>query len=496
MPRISPATSARKSTPGIFSREYLWVTLGSCSLVFLGAFESLAVTTIMPLISSELNGQSLYALAFAGPLATGVIGMVIAGNWSDRNGPVRPLYTAAAIFTVGLIIAGTATSMVVFVAGRLVQGFGTGAVIVALYVVLARVFPPHLHPAIFAGFAAAWVVPSLVGPFLAGVIAEQFSWHWVFLGVVGLVVIAVLMVKPTLDKISRQETNTSVEWALGRIGWASVAALAVLALSLIPETVTSLLPAIPLSFLPAVPAISGVLAGVAAIIAIAASRPLLPTGTLLARKGLPSVILLRGLSAAAFLGAEVYIPYVLIEKYAFSPKLAGLALTLGAVSWSLASWLQGVLSRQLTDAGSTIIGAALVLVAVVVVFVTILLMLPSGIAITAWVFGGAGMGLMYPRIGTMMLAMSTPLNQGFNSAAMSIADSMGAALALATTGIVFAVFASSGLSFAGVFAFAVVLAIAALIIAPRVTGSRELETSASSSASSSASDTIAADIGT
>ena len=31
--------------------------------------------------------------------------------------------------------------MVVLVAGRLVQGFGTGAMIVALYVVVARAFP-------------------------------------------------------------------------------------------------------------------------------------------------------------------------------------------------------------------------------------------------------------------------------------------------------------------------------------------------------------------
>ena len=76
-----------RDAAGIFRPPYLWVTVGTCALVFLAAFESLAVTTIMPLVSRELNGGSLYALAFAGPLATGVIGMVGAGNWSDRRGP-------------------------------------------------------------------------------------------------------------------------------------------------------------------------------------------------------------------------------------------------------------------------------------------------------------------------------------------------------------------------------------------------------------------------
>ncbi len=452
MPRISSGSRAPDITSSIFSREYLWVTLGSCSLIFLGAFESLAVTTIMPVVSADLNGQSLYALAFAGPLATGVIGMVIAGNWSDRRGPVRPLYTAAVVFTLGLIVAGTAASMVVFVVGRLVQGFGTGAVIVAIYVMIARVFPAHLHPSIFAGFAAAWVIPSLIGPFLAGVVAEQFSWHWVFLGVVGLVVIAVFMVKPTLDKLPKQRPNTSVPWLLTPIAWATTAALAVLALSTLSE----------------LPTIGGVLAGIAAIVAILSARPLLPRGTLRARRGLPSVILLRGLTAAAFFGAEVYLPYVLIEKYEFSPSIAGLSLTLGGVSWALASWLQGLLSDRLSHAASTVIGTALVVLAIVAIFVTVLFMLSPVISIVAWVFSGAGMGLMYPRISTMTLAASTPENQGFNSAALSISDSMGGALSLATTGIVFAALASFGLSFAGVFAFALAIAITALVVAPRV----------------------------
>ncbi len=103
MPRTTPAATLESA--GIFHREYLLVTLGACALVFLAAFESLAVTTIMPLVSRELDGAALYALAFAGPLATGVIGMVAAGNWSDRRGPVGPLYASVAMFVLGLLVS-------------------------------------------------------------------------------------------------------------------------------------------------------------------------------------------------------------------------------------------------------------------------------------------------------------------------------------------------------------------------------------------------------
>ncbi|MBX3090890.1 MAG: MFS transporter [Cryobacterium sp.] len=450
----APQGSARS---GLFSRGYLWITIGSCALVFLGAFESLAVTTIMPVVSADLDGASLYALAFAGPLATGVIGMVLAGNWSDRSGPVAPLYTSSVLFAIGLLIAGTSFTMPMLVAGRLIQGLGTGAVTVALYVVVARVYPARLHPSIFAGFAAAWVIPSLIGPFAAGLVTELLTWHWVFLGVVGLVALATAMVAPALRGLHGRPRESGPDappapWAFRRIAWATLAAAAVLTLSLVSE----------------VPGIGTPLALVAAAIAIFAVRPLLPVGTLVARRGLPSVILMRGLAASAFFGAEVYLPYLLIERYGFNPSLAGLALTLGALAWAGASWLQGRLAERLRDAVCTTMGGALVLAAILSALLTTLFGLPPAVAIAGWVLGGGGMGLIYPRLSTLTLALSAPAAQGFNSSALAIGDSLGSALSLAITGVVFAAFATIGLPFAGVFAFASVIAIIAIAVAPRV----------------------------
>ncbi len=126
---------------GIWGPAYVWVTVGSVALVFLAAIQSLAVTTVMPVVSADLDGASLYAVAFAGTLATSVIGMVAVGAWCDRGGVLAPLSVAVALFVAGLVIAGLAPSMEVLVAGRLIQGLGTGGQTVALYVVVARVYP-------------------------------------------------------------------------------------------------------------------------------------------------------------------------------------------------------------------------------------------------------------------------------------------------------------------------------------------------------------------
>jgi MFS family permease len=350
--------------------------------------------------------------------------------------------------------------MPLLVAGRLVQGLGGGALTVALYVLVARIYPALLHPKIFAAFSAAWVIPSLVGPFAAGIVAQVFSWHWVFLGVVGLVIPALVMIAPVLrglpaDKGAQQPPTP---WALDRLAWATLAALAVLGLNLSREV-----------RLPGLTAAPALLAVAAVVIALVAVRPLVPRGTLAARRGLPSVILLRGLASAAFFGAEVYLPYLLIEQYDFSPTFAGLTLTGGALAWAGASAVQGRLGARLPHRRAVRIGSLMVLGAVVLALATTALHWPAAVAIAGWIFAGGGMGLLYPRLSVMTLALSAKENEGFNSSAMSISDSLGGALALATTGIVFAAFTTTTESFAGVFALAAVVAAAAVGVAPRVT---------------------------
>ena len=444
------ATQTAKSA-GIMSGAYLWITIGACALVFLGAFESLAVTTVMPAVSTDLDGERLYALAFAGPLATGVIGMVVAGNWADRRGPVAPLYASVALFVVGLLVAGFAPTMEVLVAGRFAQGLGNGGLMVALYVVVARVYPRALHPAIFAGFAAAWVVPSLVGPTVAGAVTELWSWHWVFLGVVFLVVPALLMVVPALRGLSG-DGDVTIPWAFGRLGWSVLAAVAVLGLNLVGD----------------IPGAGPVLAAAAVVVALVAVRALLPAGTLRARRGLPSVLLVRGLAAAGFFGAQVYIPYLLTERYEVSPTIAGLTLTGGALAWSAAATVQGRMGVRLSSVTAVRIGTILVVAGVVLALAAAVLTAPVVVIIVAWVVAGVGMGLMSPRTSALTLEMSEPENQGFNSAAMTVADSFGSALALAITGVLFTGLAAITDPFVAVFALAGVIALAAAVLAPRV----------------------------
>jgi hypothetical protein len=82
------------------------------------------------------------------------------------------------------------------------------------------------------------------------------------------------------------------------------------------------------------------------------------------------------------------------------------------------------------------------------------------------------MGLVYPRLSTLTLAYSSTRDQGANSAALSIADAIGAAAAIAVLGLVF-VSAPPAAAFVGVFACAAAIAASALLPAFRVSAADE-----------------------
>lgn len=441
------------SAAGIWRSPYAWVSVGTVALVFLAALESLAVTTVMPVIAADLDGRSLYALAFAGTLATSVIGMVASGAWADRSGPAAPLTAAVAMFVAGLLLAGLAPDMVVLIAGRLAQGLGAGGMTVALYVVVARIYPPALHGRILAAFAAGWVLPALVGPFLAGAVTELLHWRWVFLGVVVLAVGAFGLLLP---RLAHPELRSSADGTpapvAARLGWSIVVAAGVLGLSVASETGAAAVVVV-------------VAAGAVIVVAV---RPLLPPGTLRSGRGLPSVILFRASVAAAFFSAEIYVPYVFIEEYGFSPVVAGLALTGAALLWATGSELQSRAGDRWSAPRILRAGLGLTVVSLVIVTVGVALHLPAAVLIVAWTLGGGGMGLVYPRITMLMLAQSAPSEQGKNSAALSIAEAAGSASAIAVAGLTVAAIGGGAAGFVGAFVLATAIALIGAVPASRV----------------------------
>ena len=450
--RPDTGTAVPDAGGGIVSPALRATTIGVLALVSLHAFEALALTTVMPTIARELDGASLYAMAFTATLASGIVSIVWSGNLADRRGPRPPLLIGLVLFAAGLVIAGLAPSMGLLVAARVVQGLGAGMTSTALYVLVTRVYPQRLHTAILAGFSAAWVVPSVAGPFVAGLITERIGWRWVF----GLALVVLVVAAALLGRIVaglRQEV-VDVPWRWRSIAASVVLAVAVLGLNAVAERLDPV----------------GVTVAVLALVVVGLTLlPLTPRGTLRAARGLPTDIALRALAFAAFSGAEVYLPRLLTERDGLSPSLSGVALTVTGVTWFAGSWVQGRWDRHFEIGLTAAVSLAAITVTLVALAGAVLLDAPTWVVIALFPVLGLGIGTLYPRVTAQALSRAASTEQGFVSSALQIGDSSGAATAIALSAIVFAGAGSSvpG-AYAAVFAVMAVPALLGWIVAHRV----------------------------
>jgi MFS family permease len=449
---VKTDTSPEKPS-SILSGPYRVATAGIVLVVTLLAFEAMAVGTVMPVTARELHGLSLYAWSFSAFLIASLPANVVAGGWADRVGPGKPLMTSLATFVGGLVIAGTAPQMWVFVAGRAVQGLGAGVAGVAIYVVVARVYPEALRPRVFAALSAAWVVPSLVGPAVAGFVAEHLHWRAVFLGLIPLVVPAMMMLIPSIRDSGGDAARTPRR---GRVRAALALAGGAAALLFAVEHVRW-------------PVLLVAAAGVAGL-AFGLPR-LLPAGSLTLRRGLPTVISTRGLLAGAFFGTEAFIPLALTSLHGFTPTRAGVTLTIGAIGWSIGSWYQGRARRP----HQALVAIGSVLIALGVVGIAAGVPMNGWLAVPAWVVAGGGMGLAYSSLSVLTLNLSTPADQGVNSAALQISDTLGGALVIGAAGTLVTGFGTArlGLGLAVAGALTTVIAVFAVFAALRVSEGRQ-----------------------
>lgn len=435
------------------AREKLWtgphglVVLGVFSLAFLVAFESLAVATVMPLVADELDGLGLYALSFATPIAIGVVSMTLAGPWTDRRGPGAALRAGVGVFVVGLLVAGLAQDMPVFLVGRAVQGLGMGCVGVGLYVVIGRTFPEELRARVFTVMTSAWLLPALVGPFVAGTIADLFGWRWVFLGVPAIAVASLALVWRALDAI---DGDPDVAADRRRPLWAACVAAGVLAVSAAGQRGVAWWPLL--------------LAAAVAAIVVFAPR-LVPVGTWRGRRGLPSVVATHSLLSAAFFGAETYVPLSLVEHRGLDVSQAGLLLTSAAVLWFVGSWVAANLPALSSKTVRVRIGAVCVLLGTCSGFLTLVPAVPVTVTAVVWAVGGLGMGMALSTLGVLLLDHSSMAEQGANSAGMQVNDAVAQSLLLAVGSAVFAAMLTIDATAGYVLVFGLAAAAGALAVA-------------------------------
>ena len=266
------------------------MSIGVLMSVTLAAFQSLGVGTAMPDVARDLGGLGLDGWAFSAFMLASVVGAAWPrGATPTRTGRCGPTWRRSRPSRPGSLLAALAWSWGALLAGRALEGLGSGALGVVTYASASRAYPQEMYGRMLALMSSAWVLPSLAGPALAGIIAETTTWRWVFVFLLPFLPVAVVLTRPGLPSLAPVAgAGAGRGPSLRRAGLLAAGLAAFLAAL---ELATPLWPS------------HSPLGGLA--LAVPPLRALLlPAGTLRAARGLPSGILVRGLLAVAFLGGR------------------------------------------------------------------------------------------------------------------------------------------------------------------------------------------------
>jgi MFS family permease len=415
---------------GVWAPPRRRLTAGLVLTVTLVAFESLAISTVLPVVSDDLGGLSLYGWVFSGFFLGSILGIVTAGRLADREGTALPFAGGLVLFAVGLVVGGLAPSMGVLVAGRVAQGVGAGAIPAVAYVSVSRAYPSALRPRVFAIFSSAWVIPGLIGPAASSGIEHTLGWRWVFLLLLPFVVLAAAIALPALARsVGSPDRSDGAAPTTGRTAPA---------LALIAGT------AAVLAAVGGAPIAAAALLLAAGIpVAVVAFLRLVPEGTLRLAPGIPAAVAAKGILTFAFFGADAYVSLTLEDVRGQRTWVAGVALTITTVTWTAGSWLAERWIHRVGPRRIARIGLAFVAAGVVLLFGA-LGPLPIWAATVVWGVAGFGIGLAYSTISVVVLGLAEAGREGEASAALQLCDVLGTALGTGAVGATVALAEAQG----------------------------------------------------
>ena len=161
-------------------KRIILVTAGIMLSLFLASMESTVVATAMPTIVGQLGGLEHYSWVFSAFMLASTTAVPLYGKLSDIYGRRRLYVSAMALFLIGSVWCGLATSMTSLIFARALQGIGAGGIMPLAFILIGEMFTLEQRARMQGLFSGVWGVSSIVGPLLGGFLVDQLSWRWIF----------------------------------------------------------------------------------------------------------------------------------------------------------------------------------------------------------------------------------------------------------------------------------------------------------------------------
>ncbi len=209
----APDASARLDAPGaavganhiqpqpLTHGEKRIIVMSMMLPVFLGSIDQSILASALPTIGRVFGDVNELPWVITSYLIAATALTPLYGKFADIHGRRASLLIALVIYMVGAFISASASSMLMLIGGRVVQGMGGGGMISSAQMVLGDMAPPKESAKYYTYFSIAFTTAGGCGPALGGWICDHLYWWMIFIWKIPFCILTIVLALKTLRRL-------------------------------------------------------------------------------------------------------------------------------------------------------------------------------------------------------------------------------------------------------------------------------------------------------
>ena len=391
---------------GIWSPDYVAVTLANLTIVAIAAFDGLALVAALPAIADDLGNVALLPWVITAFLATSAVAGIAAGPIIDAVGVRRTFRVTGVWFLASSALAAIAPTMPLLVVARALQGIGGGLVISVALAAVGLAYPGRLRARAFAANSMVWGVMGFGGPVITAGLLALGSWRMIFVVQLPITAVALAAGWRTLPSTRDRPQRIVTDFR----GLAMITVLVAGSLVAVSQVGVRWW-------------LAGLTAGTATVVGAAfwrhtdrALNPVVERGHI-TRFPLKRVHITAGLVLIAGLAADNYLPLYMQTTRGRSESFAAFSVLFLTVGWTTAAFVVSRLLERWHESDMILTGSILMLPSVTIAGLGVALTWPIPVIFVGFFLMGASIGFVSTSGLTLLQASADDTEMGRVNAA-------------------------------------------------------------------------------
>jgi EmrB/QacA subfamily drug resistance transporter len=405
------------------------IVIGIMLAMFLSALEQTIVAPALPTIGRTLGDVDNLSWVVTSYLLAATAVTPLFGKLSDIYGRRVTLLVACGIFIVGSAACALAPTMPALIAARALQGIGGGGILPLAHTIMGDIAPPRERPRYQAYASVMFMVASVSGPLLGGVLTDHVHWTLIFWINLPLGLVALVMTDRALRKLPRHDHPHDLD-LLG----AALMVTAALTLMLAMNWGGTRYPWLSWQICGLLGA-SLILWGLFTWRLRTAPEPFIPP-EVMREPVVTAVIIAAFFSVGVITAISIFLPLYLELVLGLSPSGSGTAMIVFLAALTIGSFIATRLMVRTTRYMRVPIGGLLVGGVMFVGFA----IRPAGLSLAEvsalLLIGGSGLGVMYPVTTVIIQNVVQPHQLGTATGTLNFYRHLGSAIIVAAFGAI------------------------------------------------------------